>query len=86
MTKSRTCGVVIIGGDSAGLSAAIEAYDVSAQMLIISKTNKIHTIVARGGINAALGTMVPEDSWMASAKLNNSIQSSQYGIASMMTV
>jgi succinate dehydrogenase flavoprotein subunit len=69
MTKSRTCNVLIIGRGSAGLRAAIEAHDAGAQVLIISKTKKEdpHTVVARGGINAALGTMDPEDSWMMHA-------------------
>jgi succinate dehydrogenase / fumarate reductase, flavoprotein subunit len=69
MTKSRTCDVLIIGGGSAGLRAAIEAHDAGAQVLIISKSKKgePHTVVARGGINAALGTMDPEDSWMMHA-------------------
>ena len=44
MTKSRTCDVLIIGGGSAGLRAAIEAHDAGAQVLIISKGKKeIHT-------------------------------------------
>jgi succinate dehydrogenase flavoprotein subunit len=69
MTKSRTCDVLIIGGGSAGLRAAIEAHDAGAQVLIISKGKKEdpHTTQARGGINAALGTMDPEDSWMMHA-------------------
>ena len=62
MTKSRTCDVLIIGGGSAGLRAAIEAHDAGANLLIINKGEKghPHTEVARGGINAALGTMDPE--------------------------
>ena len=40
MTKSRTCDVLIIGGGSAGLRAAIEAHDAGAQVLIISKGKK----------------------------------------------
>jgi succinate dehydrogenase / fumarate reductase, flavoprotein subunit len=69
VSKSRTCDVLIIGGGSAGLRAAIEAHDAGAQVLIISKSEKgePHTVVARGGINAALGTMDPEDSWMMHA-------------------
>jgi succinate dehydrogenase flavoprotein subunit len=67
MTKSRTCDVLIIGRGSAGLRAAIEAHDAGAQVLIISKSKLPHTVVARGGINAALGTMDPEDSWMMHA-------------------
>jgi succinate dehydrogenase / fumarate reductase, flavoprotein subunit len=69
MTKSRSCDVLIIGGGSAGLRAAIEAHDAGAQVLIISKSKRrdAHTVLARGGINAALGTMDPEDSWMMHA-------------------
>src|ERR671934_1409799 len=61
--------VLIIGGGSAGLRAAIEAHDTGANVLIISKTKRgdPHTTLARGGINAALGTMDPEDSWMVHA-------------------
>jgi succinate dehydrogenase / fumarate reductase flavoprotein subunit len=64
-----SCDVLIIGGGSAGLRAAIEAHDVGANVLIISKSRKgdPHTILARGGINAALGTMDPEDNWMIHA-------------------
>src|SRR5215510_8470220 len=67
MTTSRTCDVLIIGRGSAGLRAAIEAHDAGAQVLVISKSKLPHTVVARGGINAALGTMDPEDSWMMHA-------------------
>ena len=67
MKKSSThfCDVLIIGGGSAGLRAAIEAHDIGAHVLIISKSRKgdPHTVLARGGINAALGTMDPEDDW-----------------------
>ena len=69
MTKSRTCDVLIIGGGSAGLRAAIEAHDAGAHVIVISKGKKEdpHTTQARGGINAALGTMDPEDNWMIHA-------------------
>src|SRR5919107_254153 len=65
----RSCDVLIIGGGSAGLQAAIEAHDVGANVLIISKSKRgdPHTTLARGGINAALGTMDPEDNWMIHA-------------------
>ena len=65
----RSCDVLIIGGGSAGLRAAIEAQDAGAHVLIISKSRKgdPHTVLARGGINAALGTMDPEDNWMIHA-------------------
>src|SRR5438132_1523136 len=71
MKKQSThlCDVLIIGGGSAGLRAAIEANNAGAHVLIISKSRKgePHTVLARGGINAALGTMDPEDNWMTHA-------------------
>jgi succinate dehydrogenase / fumarate reductase, flavoprotein subunit len=67
--SSRTCDVLIIGGGSAGLRAAIEAHDAGSKVLVVSKSRKgdPHTVLARGGINAALGTMDPQDSWMVHA-------------------
>jgi succinate dehydrogenase/fumarate reductase flavoprotein subunit len=67
--SNRSCDVLIIGGGSAGLRAAIEAHDDGAHVLIISKSKRAdpHTVLARGGINAALGTMDPEDNWMIHA-------------------
>jgi succinate dehydrogenase / fumarate reductase, flavoprotein subunit len=67
--SKHSCEVLIIGGGSAGLRAAIEAHDAGAHVLIISKSKKSdpHTVLARGGINAALGTMDPQDNWMVHA-------------------
>jgi len=67
--SNYTCDVLIIGGGSAGLRAAIEAHDAGANVTIISKSEKgdPHTVLARGGINAALGTMDPEDNWVIHA-------------------
>ena len=64
-----SCDVLIIGSGSAGLRAAIEAHDAGANVLIISRSKKgdPHTTLARGGINAALGTMDPEDNWIIHA-------------------
>ena len=49
MTKPRTCDVLIIGGGSAGLRAAIEAHDAGAHVIVISKGKKEdpHTTQAR---------------------------------------
>ena len=65
----RSCDVLIIGGGSAGLRAAIEVHDAGSQVLIVSKNKRgdPHTVLARGGINAALGTMDPQDNWMIHA-------------------
>ena len=67
--SKRSCDVLIIGGGSAGLRAAIEAHDAGTNVLIISKVQRgdPHTVLARGGINAALGTMDPEDNWIIHA-------------------
>ena len=69
MNSTHSCDVLVIGGGSAGLRAAIEAHDAGARVIIISKSKKgdPHTVLARGGINAALGTMDPKDSWMVHA-------------------
>ena len=47
---SYYCDVLIIGGGSAGLRAAIEAHDAGADVPIISKNKKgdPHTVLARG--------------------------------------
>ena len=63
------CDVLVIGAGSAGLRAAIEAHDAGANVLILSKNRRgdPHTVLARGGINAALGTMDPQDNWLVHA-------------------
>ena len=68
-TPIQSCDLLIIGGGSAGLRAAIEAHDEGSNVIIISKSRKgdPHTVLARGGINAALGTMDSEDNWMIHA-------------------
>jgi succinate dehydrogenase/fumarate reductase flavoprotein subunit len=64
--SGRSCDMLIIYGDSAGLRGAREAHDARSQALIVSKSRRgdPHTVLARGGINAALGTMSPQDNWM----------------------
>src|SRR5918998_4472085 len=67
--SNRSCDVLVIGGGSAGLRAAIEAHDAGSEVLIVSRSRRgdPHTVLARGGINAALGTMDPQDNWMIHA-------------------
>ena len=38
--SSRSCDVLIIGGGSAGLRAAIEAHDAGSEVLVVSKSRK----------------------------------------------
>jgi succinate dehydrogenase / fumarate reductase flavoprotein subunit len=68
-SNHRSCDVLIIGAGSAGLRAAIAAYDAGSNVLIVSRSKRgdPHTTLARGGINAALDTMDPEDNWMIHA-------------------
>jgi succinate dehydrogenase/fumarate reductase flavoprotein subunit len=55
-SNRHLCDVLIIGGGSAGLRAAIEAHDAGARVLVISKSRRgdPHTVLARGGINLVL--------------------------------
>ena len=57
--------ILIIGGGLAGLRSAIEAKSLGGDVLVVSKSDKKdpHSVLATGGINAALGTMDPEDNW-----------------------
>ncbi|MDA8300832.1 MAG: fumarate reductase/succinate dehydrogenase flavoprotein subunit [Actinomycetota bacterium] len=57
--------VVVIGAGGAGLRAAIEAHNAGAKTAIICRSllGKAHTVMAEGGIAAALGNLWPEDNW-----------------------
>ena len=67
MPKHRTnvSNVLVIGSGGAGLRAAIAAHEAGAEVLVLGKRIRkdAHTALAAGGINAALGTVDPEDSW-----------------------
>ncbi|MCH8345505.1 MAG: fumarate reductase/succinate dehydrogenase flavoprotein subunit [Chloroflexi bacterium] len=57
--------VVVIGAGGAGLRAAIEASAAGARTALVCKSllGKAHTVMAEGGIAAALGNIYPEDNW-----------------------
>jgi succinate dehydrogenase / fumarate reductase flavoprotein subunit len=57
--------VIIIGAGGAGLRAAIEAQATGARTAVICKSllGKAHTVMAEGGVAAALGNVWPEDNW-----------------------
>lgn len=61
--------VLVIGTGGAGLRASIELAERGVQVLAVGKRRKhdAHTTLAAGGINAALGTMDPQDSWQQHA-------------------
>ena len=57
--------VVVIGAGGAGLRAAIAAHDSGARTALVCKSllGKAHTVMAEGGIAAAMGNRWPEDNW-----------------------
>ena len=57
--------VVVIGAGGAGLRAAIEAHGQGARTAVVCKSllGKAHTVMAEGGIAAAMGNVYPEDGW-----------------------
>ncbi|RGE21028.1 FAD-binding protein [Leucobacter sp. wl10] len=70
-TRERllSTSVLVIGTGGAGLRASIELAQRGVQVLTVGKRRKhdAHTTLAAGGINAALGTVDPEDSWQQHA-------------------
>jgi succinate dehydrogenase / fumarate reductase flavoprotein subunit len=57
--------VIVVGAGGAGLRAAIAAHDAGAKTAVICKSllGKAHTVMAEGGIAAAMGNLWPEDNW-----------------------
>lgn len=57
--------VVVVGAGGAGLRAAIAAHEAGAATAIVCKSllGKAHTVMAEGGIAAAMGNRWPEDNW-----------------------
>jgi succinate dehydrogenase / fumarate reductase flavoprotein subunit len=63
--ESHDYDVIIIGAGGAGLRAAIEAKGRGLRTALICKSllGKAHTVMAEGGVAAAMGNVYPEDSW-----------------------
>jgi succinate dehydrogenase / fumarate reductase, flavoprotein subunit len=63
--ERHTYDVVVIGAGGAGLRAAIAAHEAGARTAIVCKSllGKAHTVMAEGGIAAAMGNRWPEDNW-----------------------
>ncbi len=57
--------VLVIGAGGAGLRAAIAAHEAGARTAVVCKSllGKAHTVMAEGGIAAAMGNVYPEDGW-----------------------
>lgn len=66
--QTKTCDILIIGAGGAGLRAAIEASrggGVTVAVLSKSLLGKAHTVMAEGGVAAALGNVDAQDNWKA---------------------
>jgi succinate dehydrogenase / fumarate reductase flavoprotein subunit len=63
--ETHTYDVIVIGAGGAGLRAAIESSAAGVRTALICKSllGKAHTVMAEGGIAAALGNVYPEDNW-----------------------
>jgi len=57
--------VVVVGAGGAGLRAAVEASAQGVKTALVCKSllGKAHTVMAEGGIAAAMGNVYPEDNW-----------------------
>jgi succinate dehydrogenase / fumarate reductase flavoprotein subunit len=63
--ETREHDVLVIGAGGAGLRAAIEALGQGASVGVVCKSllGKAHTVMAEGGIAAALGNVDAADNW-----------------------
>ncbi len=57
--------VLVMGSGGSGLRAAIAAAEAGAKTGLVCKSllGKAHTVMAEGGMAAALGNVAPEDNW-----------------------
>ncbi len=63
--EAHSVDVLVIGAGGAGLRAAIAARDAGASVALVCKSllGKAHTVMAEGGVAAALAHVAPDDSW-----------------------
>ncbi len=63
--QERECDVLVIGAGGAGLRAAIEAAAAGASVALVCKSllGKAHTVMAEGGVAAALANVDERDNW-----------------------
>ncbi len=59
------CDVLVVGAGGAGLRAAIEASAAGVKVGVVSKSllGKAHTVMAEGGMAAAMGNVDDRDNW-----------------------
>jgi len=65
ITEHHDYDVLVIGAGGAGLRAVIEAKQRGLKVGVITKSllGKAHTVMAEGGMAAAMGNVYPEDNW-----------------------
>ena len=63
--ESHQYDVIVIGAGGAGLRAAVEVQERGLRVAVICKSllGKAHTVMAEGGVAAAMGNVYPEDNW-----------------------
>ena len=63
--ETHPVDVLVIGAGGAGLRAAIEAKAAGAKVGLVCKSllGKAHTVMAEGGVAAAMGHVDPADKW-----------------------
>ncbi len=63
--ESHQYDVIVIGAGGAGLRAAIEVQQRGLRVAVICKSllGKAHTVMAEGGVAAAMGNVYSEDNW-----------------------
>ncbi|MDT7907679.1 MAG: FAD-binding protein [Candidatus Calescibacterium sp.] len=63
--ETHELDVLVVGAGGAGLRAAIEAAKEGVKVGVVCKSllGKAHTVMAEGGIAAALGNIDPQDNW-----------------------
>jgi succinate dehydrogenase / fumarate reductase flavoprotein subunit len=63
--RTHPYDVLVIGAGGAGLRAAIEASSMGASVGVVTKSllGKAHTVMAEGGIAAAMGNVDERDNW-----------------------
>ncbi|HEX3264608.1 MAG TPA: fumarate reductase/succinate dehydrogenase flavoprotein subunit [Candidatus Limnocylindrales bacterium] len=63
--ETHAVDVLVIGAGGAGLRAAIEAKAAGAKVGLVCKSllGKAHTVMAEGGVAAAMGHVDPADKW-----------------------
>lgn len=63
--RTKVSNVLVVGSGAAGLRAAIAVHSAGREVVVVGKRLRkdAHTVLAAGGINAALGTVDPQDRW-----------------------